>query len=789
MSNLREGARYVVCAWVAVAAVLCASNACAQSGFEQCLPAETLAYVSANDLSSYRKSFEKTALYDIGQEPSVRRTIEHIKELIEEKVQQELGTTTEGLCEIFHGQVILALTELDLDAEKLDLIFAADIVPTKVPKLRELLSAIEVRLRGSMPLEQPKTLTYKGSEIAVYKVEDLAICCSFPAGRFVLTIGNSARQTIETFLDNMVRAPRTSLARNEDFQRVFGKIGRGSHSFSYFNVEKLFGCMTGTDDGEEAAKVIDAFGLASLKAVGTSSTIVGKGFKDLTYIHAPGERRGIMKLLAERRDIQDMLPYFPEDITALHAFSIDFPALWREFQRIMREIDPENAEKAAEDIAEFEQRVELSVEKDIVGMFDGRIAIGTAGAPLPFPQILIAAKLRRGAQPERVIGKLLAAAEQQPSETEYEGHRIFTIVMPGAPIAPSYTVHEDCLLVGVSPPVLKSALSRLSTRSRSAADAPKVKEALGQLPKPGEAFSYADVAVGFTATYLSLMPFLQAQQQNIPINLAELPPAEDISKHLFPTASSTTVDSEGITTTSYGPFTGASLLGAGPSGPGAAGISVATLLPVLARSREAARRASCQNNLKQMGLVCKMFANEHKGAFPTIDDRRGNLAPEGSQIYPEYLTDLNILRCPSDTEAPPFTYPFTADDVDDRSYFYLGWVVRTEEEGLALLDAYEDLDLAKREEDIELGDGKVLRRLKEGVERFFITDFDNPAASAHFQSEIPVMWDRLGHHEPDGGNVLFMDGHVEFIRYPGKFPMTEKFMQRLEEISSQKETE
>ena len=168
-----------------------------------------------------------------------------------------------------------------------------------------------------------------------------------------------------------------------------------------------------------------------------------------------------------------------------------------------------------------------------------------------------------------------------------------------------------------------------------------------------------------------------------------------------------------------------------------------------------------------------------------IDDRRGNLAPEGAEIFPEYLTDLNILRCPSDPEAPPFKSPFTADDVDDRSYFYLGWVVRTEKEGLALLDAYEHLDLAKREEDIEIGEGKVMRKLREGVERFFVTDINIPSASARLQSEIPVMWDRQPNHDPGGGNVLYMDGHVEFIRYPGKFPMTEKFMERLLEISAE----
>lgn len=53
-----------------------------------------------------------------------------------------------------------------------------------------------------------------------------------------------------------------------------------------------------------------------------------------------------------------------------------------------------------------------------------------------------------------------------------------------------------------------------------------------------------------------------------------------------------------------------------------------------------------------------------------------------------------------------------------------------------------------------------------------ITDINNPAGSAKAQSEIFTMWDRLSanvadfNHVPGGANILYMDGHVEFIRYP-----------------------
>lgn len=68
-------------------------------------------------------------------------------------------------------------------------------------------------------------------------------------------------------------------------------------------------------------------------------------------------------------------------------------------------------------------------------------------------------------------------------------------------------------------------------------------------------------------------------------------------------------------------------------------------------------------------------------------------------------------------------------------------------------------------------------RLREGIERFLITDINNPGGSAVAQSGLFLMWDMVSttsenfNHIPGGANVLHMDGHVEFSKFPGKAPV------------------
>jgi prepilin-type N-terminal cleavage/methylation domain-containing protein/prepilin-type processing-associated H-X9-DG protein len=244
------------------------------------------------------------------------------------------------------------------------------------------------------------------------------------------------------------------------------------------------------------------------------------------------------------------------------------------------------------------------------------------------------------------------------------------------------------------------------------------------------------------------------------------------------------------------------------------GILAAILLPALSRAREAARRSSCANNLKQIGLVCKMYANEAKGGlFPhcgiTTEDgtcafQTGDLYLDidAPSVFPEYLNDLGLTICPSDDgdvaslarEEVSLSSPhphgsFYRDCNDGRriprlpgiSYWYLGWAADETSFTLGtavLLLAHISTSLDAFDTDFQgldvHGNPVTIYRLREGIERFFITDINNPAASATAQSEIAVYFDKVWpspeayNHIPGGGNILFMDGHVAFERYPGE---------------------
>ena len=84
-------------------------------------------------------------------------------------------------------------------------------------------------------------------------------------------------------------------------------------------------------------------------------------------------------------------------------------------------------------------------------------------------------------------------------------------------------------------------------------------------------------------------------------------------------------------------------------------ILASMLLPAIAKGKESARRISCVNNLRQLGLSQQMFADDNEGRFTP---RQAPFWPD--RLLPYYL-NTNLLHCPTDLATHP------------RSYIINGW--------------------------------------------------------------------------------------------------------------------
>ena len=160
------------------------------------------------------------------------------------------------------------------------------------------------------------------------------------------------------------------------------------------------------------------------------------------------------------------------------------------------------------------------------------------------------------------------------------------------------------------------------------------------------------------------------------------------------------------------------------------------LLPALSTARERARRTQCLNNLKQIGLAMAQYATDFNDRLPIRSGAAAQNIASNFTLMDSPLGNPKVLVCPSDTVAVVASN-FTVLTPANISYSY-------------------QTGLVWQADPLE------------------IISWDN-GLSAGFA--VGATWPANGHHKDDGGNVLFNDGHVEFVRsMPTNVPTGSAFL-------------
>ena len=202
---------------------------------------------------------------------------------------------------------------------------------------------------------------------------------------------------------------------------------------------------------------------------------------------------------------------------------------------------------------------------------------------------------------------------------------------------------------------------------------------------------------------------------------------------------------------------------------------VAILIPSLKRAKELARRSACASNLHQAHLALLVYAADNKAYYPMAhgNPNRGVVSPPNRgdtgafkvQMYPKYITNPDILYCPSDTGRFPDKsrtvypdwkgYANTAWNYLNREYCHIGYQY-TPHWGFAP-GQYPTPDIL---EDLQ---GNILpQKADEGTSQSAImADVTN-----YHAGWIPWTSDGwIANHlwgDPQGGNVVYADGHAQW---------------------------
>lgn len=493
---------------------------------------------------------------------------------------------------------------------------------------------INVRVIGDRSVESIVIPNSPGVEIAWWK----------EGSHLVLTAGINASANHVAVMDG--RAPNLM---SGDLWKEFGKQrGFSRNVIAWLDLGTLrdtYGPMPIPIPSPEPMTInaiAEALGLDNIGAVVTESGYKDKATWSETHVQVKGEPKGLLALTDQSPFTLADLPPLPATTSGFAAVSFDSEKFYDTILGLIRNGakfgPPDAAEQAEGMIASLPQMIGFDPKADLFATLGSTICFYLdAGQPVFFffggPVLAVdvkdAEKLRKTIDHILVMAQGASNGDLEITRVKKQGRDVVMLGAEGAQ-AVALCVDRDWLVVSLQPQSIETFAMRLDGKLDKWAPDAEVKAALADLPDSFTSIAVSDPRpmykglIGMAPTLANFARVgikqsgLFPPDFQVPINVADIPPAELVTQHLFPNVAVGTKDAKGFHTISRSSLPSLPFVGemSGVGGIATVGVLTALLLPAVQQARMAARRSQSKNNLKQIALSLHNY-HEVFGSFPS----------------------------------------------------------------------------------------------------------------------------------------------------------------------------
>jgi hypothetical protein len=404
-------------------------------------------------------------------------------------------------------------------------------------------------------------------------------------------------------------------------------------------------------------QLIDLLGGEQMGCVALRLGLKDRALVSEITIEAPAPRTGVMALADQAPITLADLPPLPQGNTTLVAGSFNWSKGYDTILGVVRGIADavtnngsakvDEVMKKVPDVLGFDPKSDLCdalghvvcIHSDSATGIPGAFAFGIAIA-VEKPDLLHKTLKFALDRLQAVTQNNVTAAEE-----ERQGRPVWVFDLGQLPFHPAAALDKHWLFIGLTPQAVESSLMRVDGKLDRWKPSEGEQAALNSVPKEFIALSLSDPRplYGTAVAYLPMLasvidqaagtaaaraagdpdkpPAKRAVGKRMAL-LADLPPAEVLTRPMFPNVSVGTVDAKGVRFQSRDSVPGFTL-GGFVSAP----VAVALLLPAVQAAREAARRTESKNHVKQLALAMHNYHDAH-GSFPAGTHPNPELKPE-----------------------------------------------------------------------------------------------------------------------------------------------------------------